>query len=90
MGDMIGLSPTQMRELATKLGSMGSEINQIAGTLTNKVVQTQWKGARREAFVKAWQEQYERTLKAMGNDIAALKTELTQLAGEAEQLLNRG
>lgn len=91
MSDMIGLSPSQMRELATKLGGIGTELSQMASTLTSKVVQTQWKGQRREAFVDAWKgpSGYESTLKKLGNDIAALKTELTQLAANADELLNR-
>lgn len=88
-GDMIGLSPNDMRALATQLDKVANELSATARTVTNRVVNTQWRGQRREAFVQQWKDEYERTLGRISTDLTGLRAELNQLADEAQQLLDR-
>ena len=87
-GAYLGLDPHAVRQLATNLNNVASEIQHLSSQLTNQLQNTAWTGPDREHFVGEWQGTHMSQLNTVITALHDASSKANQNAQQQEQASN--
>ncbi len=82
---LTGMDIEAVQQLAARMDENAGQIDQLVGTLTQALLDTQWVGQDRERFVGDWDGQFVPQLKTVAQSLRDTATAARQNAEEQQQ-----